>query len=186
MPLGLTNTGAVRPVWRLQILCFKFLLFKFFPQRSAKQKSCTSLSPAYDPCWNVKERRAIGCQRKGIGSLIRTADHSWLFQQAVWSWGLPRSLSGKESVCQCRIDPCVSKTPYRRKRQPTPVFLPGKSHGKRSLVGSPWGCKRVRHNLVTKQQHVVTEPLSHLPAPSFQHQLAETAEPNSTEVSLQH
>ena len=31
---------------------------------------------------------------------------------------------------------------WRRKWQPTPVFLPGKSHGLRSLVGySPWGCK---------------------------------------------
>ena len=30
---------------------------------------------------------------------------------------------------------------WRRKRQPTPVFLPGESHGRRSLVGcSPWGC----------------------------------------------
>ena len=30
----------------------------------------------------------------------------------------------------------------RRKQQPTPVLLPGKSHGQRSLVGySPWGCK---------------------------------------------
>ena len=29
----------------------------------------------------------------------------------------------------------------------------GKSHGQRSLVGySPWGCKRVRHDLVTKQR----------------------------------
>ena len=32
-----------------------------------------------------------------------------------------------------------------------PIFLPGKSHGQRSLVGySPWGC-RVRHELETKQ-----------------------------------
>ena len=31
---------------------------------------------------------------------------------------------------------------WRRKWQPTPVFLPGKSHGWRSLVGcSPWGCE---------------------------------------------
>ena len=31
---------------------------------------------------------------------------------------------------------------WRRKWQPTPVFLPGKSHGQRSLVGySPWYCK---------------------------------------------
>jgi len=41
--------------------------------------------------------------------------------------------------------------PWRRKWQPTPVFLSGKSHGQRSLVGySAWGCKRVRHDLVTK------------------------------------
>ena len=32
--------------------------------------------------------------------------------------------------------------PWRRKWQPTPVFLPGKSHGQRSLEGySPWGHK---------------------------------------------
>ena len=40
-----------------------------------------------------------------------------------------------------RFDPWVRKTPWRKKWQPTPVFLPGKSHGQRSLVGySPWGC----------------------------------------------
>ena len=39
-------------------------------------------------------------------------------------------------------DPWVGKIPWRRKRQPTPVFLPGKSHGQRSLAGySLWGCK---------------------------------------------
>ena len=40
-----------------------------------------------------------------------------------------------------------------RKWQPTPVFLLGKSHGQKSLMDcSPWGYKRVRHDLVTKQQ----------------------------------
>ena len=35
----------------------------------------------------------------------------------------------------------------------TPVFLPGKSHEQRSLVGyRPWGCKRVGHVLATKEQ----------------------------------
>ena len=35
-------------------------------------------------------------------------------------------------------------SPWRRKWQPTPVFLPGKSHRQRSLVGhSPWGCKEL-------------------------------------------
>ena len=43
--------------------------------------------------------------------------------------------------------------PWRRKWQPTPVFLHVKSHGQRSLTGySPRGCQRVRHELVTKQQ----------------------------------
>ena len=46
--------------------------------------------------------------------------------------------------------------PWRRKWQPTPVLLPGQSHGQRSLVGySPQGCKRVRYDLATeKEQHL--------------------------------
>ena len=40
---------------------------------------------------------------------------------------------------------------WGRKWQPTPVFLPGKSHGQRSLAGySPRGCKRVGHDRATK------------------------------------
>ena len=43
--------------------------------------------------------------------------------------------------------------PWRRKGQPTPMSLPGKSHGQRSLLGcSPWDHERVRHDLATKQQ----------------------------------
>ena len=51
--------------------------------------------------------------------------------------------------------------PWRKKWQPTPVFLPGKSHRQRSLVGySPWGCQRIRHDLVTKHQQ--QSDLSHV------------------------
>ena len=40
------------------------------------------------------------------------------------------------------FDPWVEKSPWRRKPQPTPVFLPGEFHGQRSLAGySPWGRK---------------------------------------------
>ena len=50
--------------------------------------------------------------------------------------------SGKESSCQCkrwRFNPWVGKIPWRRAWLLTPVFLPGKFHGQRSLVGySPW------------------------------------------------
>ena len=64
-----------------------------------------------------------------------------------WTLGLPRWLSGKESTCQCRgwgFNPWVRKIPWRGKWQPTPVFLPGKSHGRRSLMGySPRGRKEL-------------------------------------------
>ena len=37
--------------------------------------------------------------------------------------------------------------PLEKEMATTPVSLPGKSHGRRSLVGySPWGCKRVGHD----------------------------------------
>ena len=40
------------------------------------------------------------------------------------------------------FDPWVRKIPWRREWQPTPVVLPGESHGQRNLVGySPWGHK---------------------------------------------
>ena len=52
----------------------------------------------------------------------------------------------KEPACQLRrhkrhrFTPWVRKVPWRRAWQPTPVFLPGDSHGQRSLEGcSPWG-----------------------------------------------
>ena len=55
--------------------------------------------------------------------------------------GSPGGASGKEPTCQCRrhkrcrFDSWVRKIPWRRAWQPTPVFLPGESHGPRSLVG---------------------------------------------------
>ena len=45
---------------------------------------------------------------------------------------------------RCRFDPWFGKIPSRRKWQPTPVFLPGESHGQRSLTGySPWDQKEL-------------------------------------------
>ena len=53
-----------------------------------------------------------------------------------------RWLRGKEFACQCkrgkryRCDPQVGKIPWRRRRQPTPVLLPGESHEQRRPGGS--------------------------------------------------
>ena len=61
-------------------------------------------------------------------------NHFISFCSVPW---LPRWFSGKESTCQCRrcgFDPWVGKIAWRRKWELTPVFLPAKSHGQRSLV----------------------------------------------------
>ena len=64
-------------------------------------------------------------------------------------------LSDKESACPWRgsgFDSWVRKIPWRRKYLTNRVFLPGKSHGQRSLVNySTWIHKRIRQDLVTKQ-----------------------------------
>ena len=54
---------------------------------------------------------------------------------------LPGGSRGKESACQCKrckrrsFDPGLGRFPWKRAGQPTPGFLPGESHGQRSLVG---------------------------------------------------
>ena len=76
--------------------------------------------------------------------------------------GLPQQLVDKERILlqcrrhrRCRFDSWVRKIPWRRAWQPTPVVLTGKSHGQGSLAGySPWGHKRVGHDLAPKQQEV--------------------------------
>jgi len=47
--------------------------------------------------------------------------------------------------------PGSGRFPWRRKKQPTPGFLPGKPYGFRRLVGySPWGHKRTGYDSATK------------------------------------
>ena len=65
--------------------------------------------------------------------------------------------SGTESACpgrrpkRCGFYPSVGKIPWRRAWQPTPVFLPGESHGQRSLaIYSPWGHKESDTTVVIK------------------------------------
>ena len=70
-----------------------------------------------------------------------------LIQATLGCQGFPGGANGKEPACQCRrrkrrgFDPWVGKIPWRRAR-PTLLFLPGESHGQRSLVGyGPWVAK---------------------------------------------
>ena len=58
---------------------------------------------------------------------------------------------------------------WRRKWQPTPVFLPGQSHGRRSLVGcSPWGRTESDTTEAMQQQQQQPMPsLADLPDPGI-------------------
>ena len=75
---------------------------------------------------------------------------------------LPWWLSGKESACQCRrhrrrgFDPWVGKIPWRKKWQPTPLFLPGKFHG--------WdACRAAVHGVTKSQTQLSKHAPTHVP-----------------------
>ena len=60
---------------------------------------------------------------------------------------------------ETQAPPLGRKIPWRRKWNPTPVFLPGEPYGQRSLAGySPWG----------RKESVMTERLTHTPLRSGQ------------------
>ena len=78
-------------------------------------------------------------------------------QSALWNSWVQRNrklggTSGKEPTCQYRrckrhrFDPWVKKIPWKRARQPTPVFLPGEFQGQMSLVGYHPSGRRVQED----------------------------------------
>ena len=104
----------------------------------------------------------ISLQSKGLSRVFSntTVQKHWFFsaQPSLWSNSHIRLPWWRRwwSIClQCgrlRFDPWVRKIPWRRKWQPTPVLLLGKSHGQKSLIGySPWGRKESH---MTEQLHL--------------------------------
>ena len=66
----------------------------------------------------------------------------------------------QEMCRRYRLNPWVRTIPWRGKWQPTLIFLPGKSHEQRTLEGySPWGGKRVRHDMAHQHNVILTETL---------------------------
>ena len=81
-----------------------------------------------------------------FSTLSRSPNFPQLFSVRFKEASFKCGCSGEESACPCRgsrrcgFNPQVRKIPQRKKWQPTPVYLPEKSHGERSLVGyRPWG-----------------------------------------------
>ena len=80
----------------------------------------------------------IVCQR----SHFQKQSQYGLSWPILWASLVAQWLSICMQYTKLRFDPWVGKIPWRREWQPTPAFLPGKSHGQRSLAGySPWVAK---------------------------------------------
>ena len=69
-------------------------------------------------------------------------------------WLISKEFPEMQETQEMWVNPWARKIPWRWKWQPTPVFLPGKSHEQRSLVGyNLWGSQKRRTWLSDKQQH---------------------------------
>ena len=114
--------------------------------------------------WTTREVTSIVSH----ASLMRKqpAQRAPLVQVVDWIVGFPNGVMGFPGGSKVKkppanagrqkrpgLNPWVGKIPWRRKWQPTPVFLPGKSQGQRSLAGyNPWGHKRFRYHLATNNK----------------------------------
>ena len=111
---------------------------------AATQRHRDSLDLRVNP--QIPGIRAVQAE---LGSVLADIYHHLLRASLVARW---------ERIClpsrRRGFSPWVGKSPWRRKQEPTPVFLPGKSHGQRNLAGyiQSMGSLRVRHDLATKQQ----------------------------------
>ena len=147
------KAGFLFPVW-LEIL--RHILFSWCSAWCAGKVRDSHPVLTSNACW-VNEG-TDGCTPGSPCS-----SHSYYFlsnfhdltaspQQVYW---LPRWLSGKESACRyrrlrrCRFNPWVGKIPWRRKWQPTPVFLLGKS----LADYSPWDHEGLD---ATQHEHATT------------------------------
>ena len=142
---GWRSLVGCSPWGRYKLDATERLHFHFSCSQWRRQRQPT---PVFLPGESQGRQSPVGCRLWGRTESDTTEATEQ--QQLLWL------LSGKEYICQFRrrrFDPWSVKIPRRTKWQPTAVFLPGKSHGQRSLVGhSPWDGKRVGHNLVPKQQ----------------------------------
>ena len=81
----------------------------------------------------------MGCPASGQSPCSQFLFFLWVKKLHCLPQPPPSKWLRQLRIClQCRrlgFDPLVRKIPWRRKWQPTPVLLPGKSHGQRNLVG---------------------------------------------------
>ena len=100
------------------------------------------------PRTSLKDPFSEKKKKKKAGGII-LIDFKLYYQAVVLKTGFPggsavKNPSARQETWRHSFNPWIRKIPWRRKWQPTPVTLPRKSHGWRSLAGhSPWGCKEL-------------------------------------------
>ena len=133
---------------------------------SSNPYRCKECGDSFSPChsllisensWGVRVELPLGINFIDLMSKKNCSNEKPLnfavsFVTAPW-YGLPWWIRWWSACLQCgkpRFDLWIGKIPWRSKWQPTPILLPGKYHGWRSLVGySPWGSQRVGHDWET-------------------------------------
>ena len=101
----------------------------------------------YPHLYNPMDRETWWATVYGVAKSWMWLHFHFHFQNTGWELdrSFPSGSDSEKSSCNAGDPGSVPRSgwsPWRRKWQPTLVFLPGKSHGWRSLVGySPWGHK---------------------------------------------
>ena len=119
-----TRKAPSGPVVR--ILCYHCKEYSSHTWSGNKDPTCCTLWPKKQK-WTRKQKKNL--------------DTRWTIRSTCGiPMDFPAGTSGKEPACQCSrckrwgFDPCVRKIPWRRTWEPTPVFMPEESHGKRNLA----------------------------------------------------
>ena len=116
-------------------------------KKNKKQRTWLSFGTGSSPAGECDQKGSDGnfkneqcCARESVAKVRRSLGSREHYEANIW-W-----LSGERILLQRRrqrsgFNPWVGKIPWRKKWQPTPVFLPGASHGQRSLVTVQWIAK---------------------------------------------
>ena len=121
---------------RARSRCLWFLSPFFCTLTLISSPTCLTSSSVHSVCCEVQSR--VPCLPPWTSNEpeFTLALGKMLYLPAVLLFFFSNERLTLQSACNAgdEFHPWVGKIPWRRKQQPTPVFLPGKSHGQRSLV----------------------------------------------------
>ena len=139
-PMGCSPPGtSVHGISQARILEQAAISYSMGPSQLGSKLSILHLLHWQADSFTTSATWECGCVYICIRTYIHTQHtHTYTRTNRKSIYGLPGGASGKEPTCQCRrhkrcrFDPWVGKIPWRKAWQPTPVFLPGESHGQRN------------------------------------------------------